>query len=60
VQQLHPQVALLSVGRENRYGHPASEVIKTLDSILLLRTDEDGAIQYRFNQHTGTFKTFWP
>jgi competence protein ComEC len=44
-----PQDSVISVGANNRYGHPASEVINRLEAIgsRILRTDEMGSIVYR-------------
>lgn len=41
-----PAVAVISVGRRNRYGHPAQEVLDRLApfGIAVLRTDQDGDI----------------
>ncbi len=38
----HPRVAVISVGKKNRYGHPTSAILKHLHSqgIKVLRTDE--------------------
>ena len=42
---VEPRVALLSVGRDNRYGHPARDVLARLAArgTRVLRTDCDGA-----------------
>lgn len=37
-----PRVALVGVGRRNRFGHPSPEVLERLSGTLLLRTDRDG------------------
>ena len=44
-----PEVAVLSVGRENRYGHPAPGVVARLlrHGVRVLRTDERGSILIR-------------
>lgn len=44
-----PQVAIISVGRKNRYGHPTQEVLDRLarEGIRVLRTDRDGTIVFR-------------
>lgn len=41
-----PKEAIISVGRDNQYGHPNPDVLKLLESlnIKILRTDKDGNI----------------
>lgn len=43
---IEPDVAVISVGEKNRYGHPHEEVIKLLKDrgIRILRTDKEGNI----------------
>ncbi|MBM7597905.1 competence protein ComEC [Virgibacillus halotolerans] len=62
VEHIKPAFALISAGENNMYGHPTPEVIGTLDTaaVTILRTDEDGAVQYRFNHDEGTFYKFVP
>jgi competence protein ComEC len=45
-QQLDPDLALISVGSENGYGHPGKQALQILDSVgaQVLRTDLLGAI----------------
>jgi competence protein ComEC len=45
-QQLKPDLALISVGSENGYGHPGKQALQLLDSVgaQVLRTDLLGAI----------------
>ena len=55
-----PQIALISCGRENPFGHPAPEVIARLESIgaRIYRTDRDGEITLDTDgQHVGV-RTF--
>ena len=49
-QHLHPQAAIISAGRDNRYGHPHQEVLKALDEahIPYYRTDAQGAVTVKF------------
>jgi competence protein ComEC len=44
---IRPQVALVSVGRGNRYGHPRTEVLERLRvrGIELRRTDQEGTLK---------------
>ena len=41
-----PMIAVISVGKNNNYGHPSYEVIEKLNEsgIIIYRTDEDGAV----------------
>jgi competence protein ComEC len=45
-----PRLALLSVGKRNRYRHPAPTVIERLDRLgsFLFRTDHHGMVEVRF------------
>lgn len=63
LKQLSPKIALISAGRENRYGHPHEEVVNALSSskIKTYRTDLHGAVTYRYNfWGSGTFWTYYP
>jgi competence protein ComEC len=56
---LDPQVALISVGAENSYGHPAPKTLALLTQLgaKVLRTDTDGAIAVRARRHRLQVKT---
>lgn len=62
IEQIQPQFALISAGRNNRYGHPHQEVLEVLqdNKAVVLRTDKKGAIIYKYRQHTGTFFSYLP
>ncbi|WP_047981439.1 DNA internalization-related competence protein ComEC/Rec2 [Ornithinibacillus contaminans] len=63
LKSIQPSYALISVGKGNSYGHPTKEVIDLLaeEGIIVLRTDQHGAIQYRFTDDgAGTFYRFLP
>ncbi|MGL5540123.1 MAG: MBL fold metallo-hydrolase [Erysipelotrichaceae bacterium] len=49
--QTKPEIAVLTVGADNTYGHPHQEVIERLQSkkIPLYRTDESGSLVFRSN-----------
>ena len=46
LEHWRPQIALISCGRGNTFGHPAPEVLRRLDAIgaRIYRTDLDGQI----------------
>jgi competence protein ComEC len=48
LEKVHPVEAVISVGKDNRYGHPAPEILDRLknNNIKVLRTDEMGDIVY--------------
>jgi competence protein ComEC len=45
--RLHPRLAAIEVGRNNRYGHPAASTLRALASAgaAVVRTDRDGSIR---------------
>lgn len=49
IEAVSPDIAIIGVGKNNTYGHPAPEVIKRLKKhgISVFRTDLDGAIGIR-------------
>ena len=57
-----PQVALISCGRGNRFGHPAPDVVARLDraGIKTYRTDRNGAITLTTDGKSITVATFLP
>ncbi len=47
LEKVKPEIAVISAGKENSYGHPHPEVLEVLDKydITVLRTDIDGDIK---------------
>lgn len=47
LRKIRPQMAVISVGADNPYGHPAPQTLATLERfrVPLLRTDEEGVIK---------------
>lgn len=42
---VRPQIAVIQVGADNRFGHPAPEVLERLKPARIYRTDEDGTVE---------------
>ena len=49
IRKLRPKYAVISAGKNNRYGHPSPEVTKRLEDhgAVLLQTAEHGAVEIR-------------
>ena len=53
LEAIHPELALISVGPDNRYGHPAWETLDRLDQAgaKIYRTDLYGTIEVHLNEN---------
>ena len=49
INQINPKYSIISVGKNNRYGHPNKEVLKNLNQSTIYRTDQDGSIMFKIN-----------
>ena len=45
VQAVRPSAAVISVGAQNRYGHPTPETLAALGRVPTYRTDRDGTVE---------------
>ena len=61
LHQLHPQIAVISVGAGNSYGHPAARTLAGLshEHARILRTDLDGAIAINNSLKIRVLKRDW-
>ena len=44
INTINPKYSIISVGKNNRYGHPNKEVLSNLKNTTILRTDVNGSI----------------
>ena len=53
MKALSPRISIISVGKDNTYGHPAPQTIAALSSIgsKVYRTDQDGALAINARRH---------
>ena len=49
IKRVNPQYAVIEVGEDNSYGHPASDVLKRLENTKLYRTDLNGTIVFVYD-----------
>ena len=47
LRRVQPAVAIISVGANNRFGHPHAGVIDRLAGVTVLRTDQRGTVTFR-------------
>ena len=53
-----PDVAVISVGRDNSFGHPHQETLDALEGAAIYRTDIDGAIKIKAAEKGLEIKTY--
>ncbi len=41
-----PEIVVIQVGKNNRYGHPHQEVLERLKGVKIYRTDLDGDVEF--------------
>ena len=51
IDQINPKYSIISVGKNNRYGHPNDSVLDNLDNSKIYRTDNDGSIMFKINNN---------
>ena len=56
---INPKYSIISVGKNNRYNHPSSEVLNNLVNSKIYRTDYNGTIEIKFNNKLN-IKTYLP
>jgi DNA internalization-related competence protein ComEC/Rec2 len=54
LEATHPTVAVVSAGKDNRYGHPHPDVVKRLEArgIRIVRTDRQGTLTFTSDGNT--------
>ena len=60
VSKISPKYSVISVGKNNRYGHPKIEVLNSLKSSNIYRTDIDGSIEIKLNKKGYDITTYSP
>ena len=60
IDEISPKYSIISVGKNNRYGHPNNNVLNNLEGSKIYRTDLDGSIEIKFNKNGYKKNTFPP
>ena len=60
INSINPKYSLISVGENNRYGHPKTSVLNILNKSKIYRTDIDGSIEIKVNKYGYKIKSCAP
>ena len=60
INEINPKYSIISVGKNNRYGHPNDSVLDNLDKSKIYRTDIDGSIMFKIKNNTLQIETCTP
>lgn len=60
INRMNPKYSLISVGNNNRYGHPNDEVLKKLSESKIYRTDIDGSVVFTIKKDQLKIETYEP
>ena len=60
IDEINPKCSIISVGKNNRYGHPNKEVLNNLENSKIYRTDEDGSIMFMIKNNKLKIETCSP
>ena len=60
IDDINPKYSIISVGKNNRYGHPNKEVLNNLENSKIYRTDQDGSIMFKIKNNKLKIETCSP
>ena len=60
IDEINPKYSIISVGKNNRYGHPNKEVLNTLKNSKIYRTDQNGSIMFKIKNNKLKIETCNP
>ena len=60
INEINPKYSIISVGKNNRYGHPNKEVLNNLNNSKIYRTDQDGSIMFKIKNNKLKIETCSP
>ena len=60
IDKINPKYSIISVGENNRYGHPNDNVLDNLEGSKIYRTDQDGSIMFKIKNNKLQIETCVP
>lgn len=52
IDEVSPEISLISAGVNNRYGHPHDSVVETLEPSRIISTNAKGMVEFKINHDT--------
>ena len=60
IDEINPRYSVISVGKNNRYGHPNKEILNNLKDSKIYRTDKNGSIMFKIKNNNLKIETCSP
>ena len=60
INEINPKYSIISVGKNNRYGHPNKEALSNLKKSKIYRTDIDGSVLFKIKNNKLKIDTCCP
>ena len=60
IDEINPRYSIISVGKNNRYGHPNDNVLDNLEDSKIYRTDQDGSVMFEIKNNKLKIETCVP
>lgn len=60
INKTNPKYSVISVGKNNRYGHPNANVLDNLENSKVYRTDQNGSIKFNIKNNKLKIETYVP
>ena len=60
ISEINSKYSVISVGKNNRYGHPNKEILDNLKDSKAYRTDIDGSIMFKIKNNKLKIETYSP
>lgn len=60
INEINPNYSIISVGKNNRYGHPNDSVLENLEDSKIYRTDQNGSIMFKIKKSKLEIETCAP
>lgn len=60
IDAINPKYSLISVGKDNKFGHPNQNVLYNLKDSIIYRTDQYGSVMFKIKNNELEIETYIP